>query len=160
MPLFKQNSPEPSPPPQGEPTRKGTLFGRRQRSASPDRSNKSNRTRNSSDSDSVGRAGSTRSGGLFGGRIGGRGFPHNGAYLTSILCLACFSDSLRPPNVDPTIMSAREKVSDAEESEKAADRALQQARASVKAAKDHVKFLEKEAEDEYAMTCFQNPIPF
>ncbi|GAW01493.1 hypothetical protein F5879DRAFT_349703 [Lentinula edodes] len=126
MPLFKQNSPEPSPPPQAEPTRKGTLFGRRQRSASPDRSNKSNRTRNSSDSDSVGRAGSTRSGGLFGGRIGGRGFPHN----------------------DPTIMSAREKVSDAEESEKAADRALQQARASVKAAKDHVKFLEKEAEDD------------
>ncbi|KAJ3749599.1 hypothetical protein DFH05DRAFT_1457358 [Lentinula detonsa] len=126
MPLFKQNSREASPPPQQEPTRKGTLFGRRQRSASPARSNNSKHTRNSSDSDSVGRAGSTRSGGLFGGRIGGRGFPHN----------------------DPTIMAAREKVADAEESEKAADRALQQSRASVKAAKDHVRFLEREAEDD------------
>ncbi|KAJ4490890.1 hypothetical protein J3R30DRAFT_3694763 [Lentinula aciculospora] len=106
MPLCKQTSREtspPPPPPQEELTRKGTLFGRRQRSASPDRSNKSHHTRNSSDSDSVGRAGSTRSG-----------------------------------------------VSLAEESEKAADRALQQARASVIAARDHVKFIKKEAEDEKA----------
>ncbi|KAJ4465302.1 hypothetical protein C8J55DRAFT_441265, partial [Lentinula edodes] len=49
---------------------------------------------------------------------------------------------------DPTVMSAREKVSYAKESERAADCALQQARDSVKAAKDHVKFLEKEAEDD------------
>ncbi|KAF5380221.1 hypothetical protein D9757_008242 [Collybiopsis confluens] len=123
MPLFKQNSREVTPPPQEDrhSSRSG-LFGRRQRSISPDRTNKSHR---SSDSDTISRAGSTRSGGLFGGRFG-NGFPHN----------------------DPTIMSAREKVSDAEESEKAADRALQAARASVKAAKDHVKFLEKEAEDD------------
>ncbi|KAJ3759182.1 hypothetical protein F5880DRAFT_1491708 [Lentinula raphanica] len=114
MPLFKQNSREPSPPPQEEPTRKGTLFGRRQRSTSPARSNNTHHTRNSSDSDSLGRAGSTRSGGLF----------------------------------DPSIMAARQKVSEAEDSEKAADHALQQARASVKAARDHVKFLEKEAEDD------------
>ncbi|KAJ3767849.1 hypothetical protein FB446DRAFT_775316 [Lentinula raphanica] len=126
MPLFKQNSREPSPPAQEEPTRKGTLFGRRQRSTSPARSNNTHHTRNSSDSDSLGRAGSTRSGGLFGGRIGGKGFPHN----------------------DPSIMAARQKVSEAEDSEKAADHALQQARASVKAARDHVKFLEKEAEDD------------
>lgn len=45
-------------------------------------------------------------------------------------------------------MSARQKVAEAEEFEKSADRALQQARASVKEARDHVKFLEKEAEDE------------
>lgn len=45
-------------------------------------------------------------------------------------------------------MAARQKVSDAEESEKAADRALSQARNHVKEARDHVKFLEKEAEDE------------
>ncbi|KAF9063430.1 hypothetical protein BDP27DRAFT_1232179, partial [Rhodocollybia butyracea] len=47
-----------------------------------------------------------------------------------------------------SVMAARQKVSDAEESEKAADRALQQARNHVKEARDHVKFLEKEAEDD------------
>ncbi|KIK69301.1 hypothetical protein GYMLUDRAFT_188916 [Collybiopsis luxurians FD-317 M1] len=127
MPLFKQNSRDTTPPPpEDNHSRKGTLFGRRQRSASPDRSNRSHHTGRSSDSDSVGRAGSTRSGGLFGGRFSGNGFPHN----------------------DPSIMAARQKVSDAEESERAADRALQAARASVKEARDHVKFLEKEAEDD------------
>jgi hypothetical protein len=46
---------------------------------------------------------------------------------------------------DPTISAAREKVTLAEKAEKDADKALLGARNAVKAARDHVKKLEKEA---------------
>ncbi|KAJ7497769.1 hypothetical protein FB451DRAFT_1121511 [Mycena latifolia] len=46
---------------------------------------------------------------------------------------------------DPTIIAAREKVTSAEQAEAEADRALLQARAMVREAKDHVRFLEREA---------------
>lgn len=49
---------------------------------------------------------------------------------------------------DPSIVAARQKVTDAESAEKAADRALDQARSSVKEAREHVKKLEKEAIEE------------
>ncbi|EGO00234.1 hypothetical protein SERLA73DRAFT_180706 [Serpula lacrymans var. lacrymans S7.3] len=45
---------------------------------------------------------------------------------------------------EPTIMAARKKVADAESAEKAADRALLEARTAAKAAKEHVKLLERE----------------
>ncbi|KAK7473251.1 hypothetical protein VKT23_001349 [Stygiomarasmius scandens] len=123
MPLFKSHSPPPAEPPTRSDTqsRRHGFFGRR----------------NSSDESSLGRASSThtaqtsnststsRSGGLM-SHFRGQGFPHN----------------------DPTIMAAREKVSSAEEAEKAADRALQAARQQVKEAREHVRFLEKEAEDD------------
>ncbi|KAJ7782310.1 hypothetical protein DFH07DRAFT_790112 [Mycena maculata] len=66
---------------------------------------------------------SVRSGGGFFGRRAGNMDVHN----------------------DPTILAAREKVKSAEDAEADADRALVQARAMVREARDHVKFLEREA---------------
>ena len=50
---------------------------------------------------------------------------------------------------DPTIAHARERVLSAENAEREADRALVQARAAVKEAREHIKLLEKEAAEEY-----------
>ena len=50
---------------------------------------------------------------------------------------------------DPSILAARQKVTDAESAEAAADRALNEARNAVRMAKDQVKILEQEALDEY-----------
>ncbi|KAF8893450.1 hypothetical protein BD779DRAFT_1506321 [Infundibulicybe gibba] len=49
---------------------------------------------------------------------------------------------------DPTILAARQKVTDAEAAEKEADRALMQARAMVQEAREHVKILEREASED------------
>ena len=49
---------------------------------------------------------------------------------------------------DPSILAARQKVTDAEAAESAADRALNEARAAVRGAKEQVKILEQEALDE------------
>jgi hypothetical protein len=51
-------------------------------------------------------------------------------------------------NGDPSINAARQKVADAEAAEREADKALMAARASVREAKQQVKNLEKEAEEE------------
>jgi hypothetical protein len=49
---------------------------------------------------------------------------------------------------DPSIMAARERVMSAEAAEKDADRALLNARAAVREARDQVKRLEREAAEE------------
>lgn len=49
---------------------------------------------------------------------------------------------------DPSIRLAREKVTDAENAEKEADRALDEARQRVRLARQHVKGLEREALEE------------
>ncbi|THH27172.1 hypothetical protein EUX98_g7016 [Antrodiella citrinella] len=49
---------------------------------------------------------------------------------------------------DHTISSARQKVADAENFEREADRALSQARAAVREARDHVRILEREATED------------
>lgn len=72
------------------------------------------------------KSGGSRNGGFLG--IGGRGH-----------------DDL---DRDPTILSARQKVREAEEAEREADRALIQARGMVKEAREHVKILEREAIEE------------
>lgn len=46
---------------------------------------------------------------------------------------------------DPSIRGAREKVTDAENAEKEADRALNEARQRVRLARQHVEGLEREA---------------
>ncbi|KAJ7661694.1 hypothetical protein B0H17DRAFT_1094264 [Mycena rosella] len=48
-------------------------------------------------------------------------------------------------------MAAREKVTTAERAEADADKALLQARAMVREARDHVRFLEREAAEEYVL---------
>jgi len=108
------------------------FFGRR----SPSPEHHTNRTtstrggffgrRSSSSDDSLGGRSGSRS-------TGGRRF---------------FGDS-DGPHRDPTILAARQKVTDAEEAEKDADRALSQARAMVTEARNHVKILEKEVAEEY-----------
>ena len=54
---------------------------------------------------------------------------------------------------DPSIVAARQKVTDAETAESAADRALNEARAAVRAAKEHVRVLEQEALEEFVHGC-------
>lgn len=49
---------------------------------------------------------------------------------------------------DPAILAARQKVSDAEESERMADRALVESRQSVQEARQHCKDLERDIEME------------
>ncbi|KAG7098296.1 hypothetical protein E1B28_000258 [Marasmius oreades] len=144
MPLFKShNEPEPvhHSTNNSSPSRKGTLFGRR-RSVSSERSpNEHNHSqrggglfgnshRRSSSSDGspthpgTGSVRSGGSGGFFG--LGG----HNSA------------------GNDPSIMAARQKVQEAEQAEREADHALNAARASVREAREHVRFLEKDAADD------------
>lgn len=135
------------------PNRKGSIFSRN-RSTSPthydERDNTHNRTngsggsffnrRRSSSSSGNSRqnvtrdgsrvAGSTNTGsGLFGNRNG---------------------RTLHNPRMskDPSIIAARQRITDAEEAERSADQALLGARAAVRAAKEHCKMLEREAEEE------------
>ncbi|EXJ90324.1 hypothetical protein A1O1_03423 [Capronia coronata CBS 617.96] len=49
---------------------------------------------------------------------------------------------------DPSISDARQRVASAERAEQEADRALVQARAAVRDARDHVKMIEREAAEE------------
>lgn len=58
------------------------------------------------------------------------------------------SDTNSRIHKDPSIQAARQKVNDAEAAEKAADKALLQARAAVKEVRDHLKNLEKEVAEE------------
>lgn len=133
MPLFKSSPPPPPPPPvESSPTRSRSIFTRRNRSL--DRS-PSPPYDNHYDSNNNG----TRTGGFFShrrssssdesGRYGGAA---NGGDLRN----------------DPSIRGARQKVSDAEAFEREADRALNQARAAVREAREHVRLLEREALDE------------
>ncbi|KAF8199897.1 hypothetical protein K438DRAFT_1822750 [Mycena galopus ATCC 62051] len=94
-------------------------------------SNRNNNNNNNNGNGNVGRSGSIMSGNNS-VRSGGSGF---------------FG---RAPNnfdvhKDPTVMAAREKLTHAENAEAEADRALFQARAMVREAKDHVRMLEREA---------------
>ena len=51
-----------------------------------------------------------------------------------------------------TVTAARERVRSAEESELRAEKALEQAKRDVREAKDHAARLEREAQDEYAVS--------
>ncbi|KAJ6594397.1 hypothetical protein B0H19DRAFT_919481 [Mycena capillaripes] len=147
MPLFKSHpAPAPEPAPVADTqTRKGTIFSRR-RSVSPEPAPVNNNTssrrglfgggRGSLDSNgnnNLDRSGSMMSGTNSVRSNGGGGFFRSGNFDV---------------HKDPTIMAAREKVTHAENAEAEADRALLQARAMVREAKDHVRFLEREAAEE------------
>lgn len=130
MPLFKShNSPPPPPPPQQSPppNRSRSLFSRN-RDPSPD--NYSYQDHSYDDNTSHG---------------------HGGGFLSRRRSSSSTSPSGRgtsDPRNDPTIRGARQKVADAETSEREADRALGLARAAVREAREHVKILEREALEE------------
>ncbi|KAJ7217847.1 hypothetical protein GGX14DRAFT_598252, partial [Mycena pura] len=146
MPLFKSHPAEPDPVITAivPPARKGTIFSRHRSSSPPPGPAPAQQThrgffsrRRSSDDSSLGassggdrlaRGGSMRSGGGSGFFARARNFD---------------------VHKDPTIIAAREKVIIAEKAEAEADRALSQARAMVREAKDHVRFLEREAAEEH-----------
>lgn len=159
MPLFKSH---PAPAPEPEPVvdntaRKGSMFSRR-RSTSPvpqpandpvnnsparrgffgrsGRGSLDNGDPNVREDNRIARNGSVMSGGdsVRSGRSGPGFFGRT---------------TNNDVHNDPTILAAREKVSSAEQAEADADRALLQARAMVKEARDHVRFLEREAAAEY-----------
>ena len=129
MPFFRSSPSPPPPPPQPvqSPNRSRSLFSRR-RSPSPEfhstRDNTS--TTNSSRGGFFSRRRSSSS-------SDGSGPNRRGGSLGN----------------DPTIAAARQKVFDAEAFEREADRALGQARAAVREAREHVRILEREALEEY-----------
>ena len=131
MPLFHHNSNSqrsPSPPPAQttSPSRsRGGLFGRR--SDSPETYDN-----NSTNGNGSMRSNSTRSGGGFFSR---RRSSSSDSGMTDL-------------KHDPSIVAARQKVTDAEAAEAAADRALNEARAAVRGAKEQVRMLEQEALEE------------
>ncbi|KAF7321985.1 PALP domain-containing protein [Mycena kentingensis (nom. inval.)] len=160
MPLFKSHpapveEPVHDPALERNPTQKHSLFSRR-RSVSPvartdaslDRADTTGTRRgffggrrNSVEADrqgngTFGRAGSVTSSRRSNSFRSGTGFfGRNNNFKESL-------------HKDPTIIAAREKVSIAEKAEEAADQALIQARTMVREAKDHVRFLEREAIEE------------
>ncbi|KAJ7451809.1 hypothetical protein B0H11DRAFT_2075194 [Mycena galericulata] len=159
MPLFK-NHPTPAnePAPVAEaPARKGSMFSRR-RSLSPAADPATDANANNATSPSrrnfFGRSGRASLDGN-GNANGDAALARNGSVASGN-----GNDSVRSGRSgpgffgrttnfdvhnDPTILAAREKVTNAERAETEADRALVAARAMVREARDHVKFLEREA---------------
>lgn len=141
MPLFKShNTPAPPPPqPSPPPQQSRSLFGRNRNTSDPDPAYNDPNYNNGPYNNSNGNYnnnynngnGSGRSGGFFSGRRRSSSGSRD-------------ADLSR----DPSILAARQKVSDAEASERDADRALGTARAAVREAREHVKMLEREALEE------------
>ncbi|KAI0335086.1 hypothetical protein GY45DRAFT_1431148 [Cubamyces sp. BRFM 1775] len=138
MPLFRSSSPQreaPPPQPESPPSRSRGLFGRRSNSLDNNSSYNGNGYNNDYDNtNNSTRTGSTRrsGGGLFGRRRSS----------------STDSDRSFDLKKDPSIRAARQKVTEAEAAEAAADRALNDARSAVRTAKDHVRRLEQEALEE------------
>ena len=129
MPLFHHSQPNPEPLPRrspveaDEPHRSRSIFSRRGNSpdAAPS-ADGSIRTEKS--------AGAKSSSGFFGRRR------------------SSDDDMHRNIKNDPSVVAARQRVSDAEAAEREADRALMQARIAVREAREHVERLEREALEE------------
>ncbi|KAL5485529.1 hypothetical protein ACEPAI_8171 [Sanghuangporus weigelae] len=144
MPLLKhKNQPDPvvDHSPDESPNRKGSLFSRRRRSTSDDMqpSSRSAETDTNGHHDVNGRS-NTR-GGFFSRR---RSHSSDDSMRSSGNRSGIKSRQFN----DPSIIAARQKVSGAEEAERQADRALIEARATVREARQHVKNLEREIEEE------------
>ena len=146
MPLFGHRSSEPvnqPPPPAPEPTgngRSGSIFrrSREEPAAPPPPPNVPPAQQNPNN---------TPFGSIFGNRRSS--VERDNASIASTNSGSVLHRGRNsPPNQDPAIRNARQKVFDAEHAERAADEALLQARAAVREARDHVKILEREAEAE------------
>ena len=139
MPLFSHRNPEPAnqpPPPAPEPTsqgRSGSIFRRSREEPAPTNLPPAQQNSNT-----------TPFGSIFGGRRSS--IERDNASIASTSSGSVLHRGRNsPPNQDPTIRAARQKVFDAEHAERAADEALLQARTAVREARDHVKVLEREA---------------
>lgn len=152
---------------EGRPSRGGSLFSRRHRSTSPSMTNGGGYNNRNADYTN-GRGGyndyedngydnssrpAKRTGGLFSRRRSSSTSDDAMSMGTNNSSGRHGSGGNRLHNSrfsnDPAINGARQKVSDAEEAERQADRALIEARAAVREARQHVKNLEREAEEEY-----------
>ncbi|KAK3372230.1 hypothetical protein B0H63DRAFT_527081 [Podospora didyma] len=133
MPLFSRH-PEPAPEPEPvvvhEERKRHSLFGSR-RSPSPTPTTATNSTRNSANDGGVLRRSTDAS--------------HSSGHR-SLLQRTFGNGSIA--EMDPSIVQARERVMSAEAAERDADRALIAARESVRIAREHVRKLELEAEEE------------
>ncbi|KAI0823439.1 hypothetical protein BC628DRAFT_1384882 [Trametes gibbosa] len=126
MPLFRSSPPPPPPPPEA-PTRSRGFFGRHSVD-SPENNNSNGHNQVNANTSTR----SSRSGGLFS--------RHRSS--------SSDSDRSLDLSKDPSIKFARQKVTEAETAESVADRALSDARAAVRSARDHVRRLEQEALEE------------
>ncbi|KAI3326895.1 hypothetical protein HD806DRAFT_375209 [Xylariaceae sp. AK1471] len=134
MPFFSNRKPEeeiieePAPVPE----RKHGLFGSRHRSPSPSSTvhTRTSTTSSSRNSDTYHDAGS------------------NPSRHRSVLSRTFGHGSSSNPDIDPSIVQARERVMAAENAERDADRALVAARLRVREAREEVKRIEVEAAEE------------
>ncbi|KAI1259555.1 hypothetical protein F5Y18DRAFT_294382 [Xylariaceae sp. FL1019] len=125
MPFFNNRKAEEEVIPEPVPEKKHGLFGSRHRSPSPASTTRTSTTSHSSKySDAASNPSRHRS-------VLSRTFGHG-----------------NNPEMDPSIVQAREGVMSAENAEREADRALAAARLRVREARDHVKKLEAEAAEE------------
>ncbi|KAI0088153.1 hypothetical protein BDY19DRAFT_952418 [Irpex rosettiformis] len=127
MPLFKHNTPSPpppSPPQSSSPSGRfrSTVFSRKRDNSDPYQS------QNRYHDDNQTNGSHSNGGGFFSRRRS-----------------SSSSSRSRDFKNEPSILAARQKVSDAETSERDADRALGNARAAVREARQHVQMLEREA---------------
>jgi len=130
MPLFSSRKDEVVEEPAPLPEKKHGLFGGRHRSPSP---TSTHRTSTSVSSRNSGTSFATA--------------PSNASTGRHHSVLQRFGMGSNP-DVDPSIVSARERVMSAENAEREADRALATARVQVREAREHVKRLELEAAEE------------
>lgn len=146
MPLFKshhneEHVAEPDSQQTTPPARKGSIFSRhRSQSPSSYHTSSSSYVNGSSRRSTSSDGGSSRRGGGLFSSLTGRSHDYHD---------------------DPSIMTARQKVTDAEAAEREADHSLALARASVREAHDQVKILEREAKEEYVLPqCRSSPFQF
>jgi hypothetical protein len=118
MPLFNRHSETVAEPVSEVPRRSSTLFGRRTRDISPTNTTSTRHSHSTFHSANSNHVSPQR-----------RSLLHR-------------------RDEDPTIIAATERLANAEAREKDADRALLNARAAVKEAREHIKRLEKEAAEE------------
>ncbi|KAI1818587.1 hypothetical protein GGS20DRAFT_193989 [Poronia punctata] len=136
MPLFSHRKSEeevihePTPVQQQQPEKRG-LFGSRRRSTSPSYANSTRTSTTGSSS-----------------RHSSGGYNETPSRHRSVLSRTFGHGNSNNPDMDPSIMQARERVMGAENAEREADRALAAARLRVREAREEVKRIEHEAAEE------------
>jgi hypothetical protein len=137
MPLFKRHNTPPPPPPPPEPERHG-LFGRKK---TPPQTAPAYDHRGQPMADDGVRRSTSSGGGLF---HRNHSPPRENMAMGAGAGAAGAGGRLN----DASISNARQRVAQAETAERQADQALMASRAAVKEAREHVRILEREVEEE------------